>query len=142
MMSDKIEQWLKPYLNQKKLKYSYQNIELTEEYIETYTVKAMNIIFAEQQVKIEPIGTLLIGTKGRIDMEGAKGRVQFILADRYSKGIKASMSIERKPNKKENQARKEPDWTWKIVLRESRRIAYEDFNEDNFFNALMEIVND
>ncbi len=42
---------------------------------------------------------------------------------------------------KENQERKEPDWTWKIVLKEQRRIAYDDFNEESFFNALMEIIN-
>jgi hypothetical protein len=133
-----VGQWLKPYVDQKKLKYDYHEINLTEEYIGTYTVKAMNISFAGQQVKLEPIGTLLIGTKGRIDMEGARGRVQFILAD----GNKVNVSISIKgETKKENQERKEPDWTWKIVLKEQRKIAYDDFNEESFFNALMEIIN-
>jgi hypothetical protein len=137
---NEVEQWLKPYVAQKKLKYDYHEMSLTEEYLETYTVKAMNIHFAGQQVKIEPIGTLVIGTKGRIDMEGARGTVQFLLADRESKGIGMKVSIGSE-SKKENQGRKEPNWTWKIVLKEPRRIAYEEFNEENFFNALMEIIN-
>jgi hypothetical protein len=129
---DEVEQWLKPYVDQKKLKYDYHEISLTEEYLETYTVKAMNIHFAGQQVKVEPIGTLVFGTKGRIDMEGARGTVQFLLAD--SKGMKVNVSIG-------DESKKDPDWTWKIVLKEQRRIAYEEFNEDNFFSALMEIIN-
>jgi hypothetical protein len=139
---DSVEKWLAPYVYQDKLKFEYKNISLTEDHIGTYTVKTMNISFAGQQIKIEPIGTLLIGTKGRIDMEGARGRVQFILADKNSKGIKINVSISvdgKAQGKQEEQ--KIPDWTWKIVLRESRRIAYDEFNEDNFFNALMEIVN-
>lgn len=135
---DKVEQWLKPYVEQRKLSYDYYDMSLTEEYIGTYTVKAMNINFAEQQVRIEPVGTLLIGTKGRIDMEGARGKVRFILADKACEGISMSVTV---GEKKENQARKEPDLTWKIVLKEARRIAYDDFNEENFFSALMEIIN-
>jgi len=71
-------------------------------------------------------------------MEGARGRVQFILADRNKVNVSISIKGE---TKKENQERKEPDWTWKIVLKEQRRIAYDDFNEESFFNALMEIIN-
>ncbi|MDA3895310.1 MAG: hypothetical protein PF482_04065 [Desulfobacteraceae bacterium] len=140
---DEVEQWLKPYVDQEKLKYHYNDLEITEEYIGTYSVKSMDIIFANQKVKIEPLGTLLIGTKGRVDMEGARGIVQFILADKDSKGMKVNVSISTDGEpKKEPEELKEPDWTWKIVLREPRQISYEEFNEDNFFNALMEIIND
>lgn len=137
-----IEEWVKPYVDQQKLTYNYREITLSEENIGTYNVDIMNINFAGQQVKIEPIGTLLIGTKGRIDMEGARGRVQFILADKDSKGMKVnvSISVNGEP-KKEPQKTKSPNWTWKIVLRDSIRISYEDFTEENFFNGLMEIIN-
>jgi len=137
-----IEGWIQPYVDQGKLTYDYKTITLSEDNIGTYDVEKMNINFAGQQVKIEPVGTLLIGTKGRIDMEGARGRVQFILADKDSKGIRvnASISIDRAP-KKEQQNVKIPSWTWKIVLRDSKMISYEDFTEGNFFNGLMEIIN-
>lgn len=137
-----IEEWIKPYVDLHKLTYEYKKISLSEENIGTYDVDVMNINFAGQQVKIEPIGTLLIGTKGRIDMEGARGRVQFILADKDSKGMKVNVSISIDgESKKEQQKTETPNWTWKIVLRDSRRISYEDFTEENFFNGLMEIIN-
>jgi hypothetical protein len=137
---DKIEQWLKPYVEQNKLKYNYHEISLTEEYIETYTIKVMDIYFAGQQVKVEPIGTLVFGTKGRIDMEGARGIIQFLLVAQDSKGMIVKVSIDDE-SKTENQEQKYSEWKWKIVLKEQRRIAYEEFNEENFFGALMEIIN-
>lgn len=137
-----IEQWLSPYREQGTVSYSYKELQLTEEYIGTYTVKVMIVDFAGQKLTFEPIGTLLIGTKGRIDMEGVKGRVQFILADKDSKGMKVSVSISIDGEKQEEKKKqKTPDWTWKIVLRESRKVSFVEFNEGNFFDALMEIVN-
>ena len=135
---DSVESWLMPYQKENKLSFNYQKISLNEEHIGTYETNAMIIDFAGQQVRLEPIGTVLIGTKGRIDMEGSRGRVQFILADKDSKGMKinVTISVDSEPPKNENKK-----LTWKIVLRESRRIAYEEFNEDNFFDALMEVVN-
>ena len=137
-----VKEWLEPYRAGGKVSYEFKPLMLTEENIGTYAVDAMHVNFAGQKITLEPIGTLLIGTKGRIDLEGARGRVQFILADKDSKGMKAnvSVSIGGQPEKKPEE-RKNPDWTWKIVLREPRKISYAEFNEDNFFDALMEIVN-
>lgn len=138
----KVESWFEPYKLDGKLSYEFRKTQITEEYIGTYDVDVMVVDFAGQKITLEPLGTLLIGTKGRIDMEGARGRVQFILADKDSKGIKMTMSISTggQPNSEPKELR-EPDWTWKIVLRESRKISYADFTEENFFDALMEVVN-
>jgi hypothetical protein len=67
-------------------------------------------------------------------MEGARGRVEFVLADRDSQGISSAFT-------KPKEEKRQPDWTWKIVRREPRTIAYDEFTEDNFFSALLEIVN-
>ncbi len=135
-----VESWLKLYKNDGKLSYEFKKTNITEDYIGTYDVDLMVVDFAGQQINMEPMGTLLIGTKGRIDMEGARGRVQFILADKDSKGMKTNVLIAGESVKTQGE-RKEPDWAWKIVLRESRKISYVEFNEENFFDALMEIVN-
>ena len=137
-----VEGWLEPYIKKNKIKYEYRSIELTEDYIGVYEVRSLVISLANQQIKLKPIGTLLLGTQGRIDMEGARGRVTFILADKDSRGVKFGFSIsENKKSPSKNTEAQPPDWTWKIVLREQRRIAYDEFNEENFFGAMMEIVN-
>lgn len=139
---ESVKKWLEPYKFDGKVSYEFKTMKLTEDNIGTYEVKTMHVNFAGQKIILEPIGTLLIGTKGRIDLEGARGRVQFILADKNSTGMKVnvSVSIGGKPENPPEET-KTPDWTWKIVLREPRKISYAEFNEDNFFDALMEIVN-
>jgi hypothetical protein len=139
---DSMELWLKPYSEKGQLSYEYEKVKLTEEDIGSYEVNVMKINFAGQQIKLEPIGTMLIGTKGRIDMEGARGKVQFMLADKNNQGIKitSTISVEGEPPKNK-MPEKKPDWTWKIALRERRKIAFDDFNEENFFSALMEVAN-
>ncbi len=136
-----LENWLASYKKEGSVSYSYNDLNLTEEYIGTYTVRAMTVYFAGQQLTLEPIGALLIGSKGRIDMEGTKGRVQFVLADKNSKGMnrKVSISPDGEKEKKEQPSQK-TEWEWKIVLRESSNISFAEFNEKNFFDALMEIV--
>ncbi|WFO52532.1 hypothetical protein [Aeromonas veronii] len=132
----KIENWLEPYKQQGTVSYTYKNVSITEEFIGTYDVRVMTIIFAEQKLTLEPLGTLLIGTKGRIDMDGVMGRVQFILADKDITEIKFSSDASSQKEKE-----KKPDWTWKIVLRDSRKISFVEFNEINFFDSIMEVVN-
>ena len=132
-----IENWFKPYVDNGKVTYAYNTVSLTEENIGTYPVKCMKVDFAGQSILLNPVGTLLIGTKGRIDMEGARGKVQFILADKNSSGMKVNISINKKPDELEL---KTIEWTWKIVLRDSRSIKFDEFNERSFFDALMEII--
>jgi len=132
-----LEEWFTPYVTAGRVSYDYFPNTLIEDHIGTYEVKNMKIDFAGQSLVLEPVGTLLIGTKGRIDMEGARGRVQFILANKSSSGVNVRVSIneplkEDKPN--------EIEWVWKLVLRDSRRVKFEEFNQDNFFDALMEII--
>ncbi|KAF3978156.1 MAG: hypothetical protein HFP77_03360 [Methylococcales symbiont of Iophon sp. n. MRB-2018] len=137
-----LENWLAPFEKKGTVSYSYNDLILTEKYIGTYNVRTMTVDFAGQQLTLEPIGTLLIGSKGRIDMEGVKGRVQFVLADKNSKGIKRSITISTDGEKeKKEQSYQKPEWVWKIVLKESRNISFVEFNEKNFFDALMEVVN-
>lgn len=140
---ESIESWLEPYANRGELSYRRTSLSLREDYIGAYSVDALSIDLAGQTVVLKPIGTLLIGTKGRIDMEGVRGSRRFILADRHSTGprmVITSHSLGGElPPKVEPPP---PDWTWKIVSKDSARISYEEFSEDNFFNALMSVVNE
>ena len=72
-------------------------------------------------------------------MEGAKGRVQFILADKTSPGFNVRVTVGK--NTQSEETNKEIDWTWKIVSRDTRKFRYAEFDEDNFFDALMEVIN-
>jgi hypothetical protein len=137
-----VEQWLSPYVKQSRLDHTYEEKEIREEHIGRYSVKVMHIQFAGQEVILEPIGTVLIGSMGRIDMEGVRGRVQFVLADKSSKGVRVRGEIQQphETTKVQKPAQEQPiEWTWKIVARDPRGVRFDNFTEENFFDALMEV---
>lgn len=133
---ENIQSWLESFVNGGRVKIDYTSKDITEEYIGTYSVRVMNLTFAGKKLRFVPIGTLLIGTKGRIDLESSNRSVSFILADKKSTGFKIEF-LEGVAKKDEV---KEIDWTWKIVNRDTPRMTFKDFTEDNFFDLLMELA--
>ncbi|NRF32982.1 hypothetical protein [Vibrio coralliilyticus] len=131
-----IEEWFEPYVANKLVQYVYIDTELVESHIGSYKTRKMKIDFAGQSLVMEPIGTLLIGSKGRIDMEGARGRVQFVLADKSHKSLRILAR-----GSKEQQSAKQIEWVWKIATRDAKSITFLEFKETHFFDALMEIIN-
>lgn len=142
-----VKSWLEDYHSKGLVKYSYTNKNITEENIGSYEVKKLDLTLAGSRVTFDPIGTLLIGAKGRIDLVGPKETIKFVLVDKSSKGLKFSFTTTvitgndtiDYSSKKENI--KKIDWTWKILTRHSSKISYDEFTEDNFFEALMESIN-
>ncbi|MEG3128988.1 hypothetical protein SC171_14735 [Pantoea cypripedii] len=139
-----VQLWLNPLIDEGAVNITFEEINLIEDYIGSYTLKKMIIKLAGKEVVLIPIGSLLIGTKGRIDMEGSAGKVQFLLADKDSSGIKVTVKINSINGEKESKdpegKKKEIEWTWKMVRRGANRIQFDDFNEDNFSSALMEVM--
>lgn len=104
--------------NNDKIKITYQPIRLSEENIGTYETRKMMITALNQTVSLEPMGTLIIGAHGRIDLKGRKGSVGFILRKNSST-----------PDELE----------WKIIQKPSKN-GYIDLNADTFSDALMSLL--
>ena len=116
-----ITPWLKGFVEKKQLKYEMHKISLIEDWAGSYDIDEMRLWFGSYAVRIHPVGSEILGASGRIDMEGARGVVKFILEE---KGV-----LENAPNS-----------AWKIILSQSDGFASANLNEDSFFDALMEIV--
>ncbi|MDC5602460.1 hypothetical protein OFM92_05865 [Acinetobacter baumannii] len=136
---NQVKEWLKPYIKQGSLSISFSEKNITEDHIGSYIVNKMDISLAGATLTLDPIGTLLIGTKGRIDLSGPKGSVKFILTDMNSKGFNISFKVLSDNEKHEPIT--DINWTWKIIDRNSTGIKFIDFNENNFFASLMGLVN-
>jgi hypothetical protein len=107
-----IQKWLKPYIDENIVELNFKPITLHEENIGSYETNRILMKIANQEVVFTPIGTLLIGSKGIIDMEGRAGKIVFVLID---KGL------------------------WEIRTRPPLIRSIE-LNEENFFNVLMEML--
>lgn len=139
---EKVEKFLKSYIESEQLTLKKRSIGLLEEYIGSYEVDALDIFLGDTKITFTPIGTNLIGAKGRVDMKGPRGTVKFVLVPKDSSGPKISVQVriqgEEAPVKEE--VKPITDWEWKIST-PPPRINYIELEEESFKTALMEVVN-
>lgn len=137
-----VDGFLKPYVDSKKIEIQRAGIDLQEEYIGAYTVSKLIIRLGENEVVLEPIGTNLIGAKGRVDMLGPKGQVKFVLVPKESRGPKVTVQtwIEGDEPLQKPEQPVISEWAWKIAT-PPPRISYIELEEESFQSAMMEVVN-
>jgi hypothetical protein len=120
---------------------------LSEENIGSYLAKRMDIRIGRQSVSLEPIGTLLIGCKGRVDALGSAGRVPLFLVNARAKSaadlIKVTVTVSTRgkvhPPPPPLPSDQPISWAWKIVTGTPRKFA--DLDKDSFTRLLMEVTN-
>ena len=77
-----IKEWLESFEDQGFIQIKDdKEITLNEEYIGQYQARRLDIYLGNDIISLTPKGTLIIGSKGRIDMRGPKGEVLIIQPD-------------------------------------------------------------
>ena len=128
-----IERLLEKYIQSGKISTKYINYTVYEENIGAYDTKKLILTLGQQQVYFTPIGRLIIGAEGRIDMEGTLGKVRFIYTKNTSKDeVVSPIFLE--------EGKDNIPASWKIST-PPPQLHYIDINEESFLDALMEIVN-
>jgi hypothetical protein len=140
------ESALQEYIEKKNLAVKYQDIRITEEGIGSYMAPSMNIEFGGLKVTLKPIGTLLIGSKGRVDMTGKGGTVRIILVDSKKKGltdfIKITVREAGKPQLKEiaKPAEQVINWEWRFISTQPSSL-FVPVNQETIFTSIMALAN-
>ena len=143
-----IEAHLKPYIDSGTVKLIHDEVELTEENIGTYQAPRLNITIGSQRIQLNPIGTLLIGAKGRVDVKGSAGSSRLVLIRKDvthpsqlihitthvvgSEPLTPQIESQHTPNSIE--------WAWKISTLPPR-MHYVELNQETLFTMLMEVSN-
>lgn len=140
-----VDQWLSEYTKTGKIEIQDCNIRLHEENIGEYIAGMRTIKIGPEVAILRPIGTLIIGARGRVDLEGPKGNIKFILTGKNSNGIRISIKVIDPRNKTLDAATtKEPEpeeeWVWKIAT-SPPKIQFIELDQDTFFDALTEVLN-
>ncbi|MGO9095343.1 MAG: hypothetical protein ACLQGV_08975 [Bryobacteraceae bacterium] len=139
----KILDFLQEYIKARKISYGFTEIELNEPDVGRYLAKRMDIKIGRQSVSLVPLGTMLIGCKGRVDAQGPAGRAQILLVNEKVKRaadlIKVTVGVAGKvpPSPPEQEP---TSWTWKILTTTVER-RFVDLDKDSFFALLMEVAN-
>lgn len=140
-----VEQWLSEYTKAGKIEVQECNIHLYEENLGEYIAGMRTIKIGPEVAILRPIGTLIIGARGRVDLEGPKGNIKFILTGKNSNGIRISIKVIEPSNETPGSATaKEPEpeeeWVWKIAT-SPPKIQFIELDQDTFFDALTEVLN-
>jgi hypothetical protein len=128
---DKIQKYLERYISSKEIKLEFTQINLNEVDIGSYIVPQMTLVIGRKKIVFNPIGTMLVGAKGRVDVVGPAGKTRLVLVDSDAVGPRAAV----RPTT--GHAAK---LVWKIVT-PPPSIGYIELTQDSFFQAVMEVAN-
>ena len=110
-------------------------INLHEEQLGSYEAKQLKIAIGRHVITLTPVGTFLIGARGRVDMKGPFGMVKFVIVPPASTGVRVLLN----PNKKDKVFVPPENWVWKIAT-PPPRISYQDLDIESFRSALVEVM--
>jgi len=136
-----VEESLREHIDAGHIRIVYTPINLSEELLGTYPVREASIALGNELVKLKPIGTYLIGARGRIDMIGPRGVTRFTIVPEDATAPRVRVTIVS-----EGEQPPAPDpippldtWVWKIAT-PPPRITYIDLNVDTFREAFMGVI--
>ncbi|MGB6325131.1 MAG: hypothetical protein WBG11_04975, partial [Methylocella sp.] len=119
-----IESFLESYLSAGEAQCEYRDWPLNEENIGSYTARQMILKIGRQEVTFTPVGTLLIGMKGRVDVLGPAGNARLALLDKKATSarslIKVTVNVvgkRKEPSPPMSPPQEPIEWVWKIVSR-------------------------
>jgi hypothetical protein len=140
-----IEEFLKPYSSKKLIHIEYKEMHLDEESVGSYHTEIMVIKIGPQELTLTPKGTLLVGSKGRVDIIGALGKARLVLVDETTLVQKAKVTPEVPDtgalrSSLADVETPKSEWVWKIVSLPPD-LVFVDLTQDSFFKVMMEISN-
>jgi hypothetical protein len=140
---DRLSGYLSTYIQSGQIDISYREVELNEDNLGTYSARQMIVRIGRQEIRLSPVGTLLIGAKGRVDIAGPVGRARLVLVDSKVSAPRFRVNVTiggaSAPDSSLGEA-EEIVWAWKIAT-SPPRIQYVDLSADTFFQVLIEVSN-
>jgi hypothetical protein len=137
---DTINDFLQPYLDDHRLQLKFGTKQIIEEFMGEYKVRTATIMVGAKSIQLEPVGAIVIGARGRIDMTGPRGAVKFVLVDKkaFEPKISARVYIKGEQPPVELEPPEIAEWDWKIATEPPVRFL--PLTDESFFDALMVIA--
>ncbi len=134
------EGFLRKYIDQGKVRITRTTKQINEEYIGSYDVESLEVQIGTIKVLFDPIGSLVLGVKGRVDMHGPHGTVKFVLVPKTDSSPTIRVIQEEYSEVKDEPEPVIEELAWKI-LTPPPNIKYIELEEESFLSAIMEVVN-
>ncbi|WP_137279314.1 hypothetical protein [Pseudomonas rhizoryzae] len=129
------------------IKWIFKDVSRSEESLGSYTVKSAVLEMGALRYVFDPVGTMLIGSKGRVDVRGPNKVGMLALV----KGAGPTVTIKIKIGDAVEESttsiggsvpadQRSDDWKWKIVKRIGSRLEYKELSESNITDFLIDLA--
>lgn len=141
-----IEEYLTTYKQAGAVQIEYRDIRLNEEFSGDYTAREMILKIGRSTVTFRPIGTMLIGSKGRVDVEGPLGKARLVLINKKVTSARQLIQVtvtvagHPPPAPPSREAIKNIEWTWKIST-PPPAMTFIDLTQETFFDMILAVAN-
>jgi hypothetical protein len=136
-----VTDYLGEYLVDGRVKLSYDKVEIVEESYGSYSINRLLVDIGHQRVFLEPIGTMLIGSKGRVDLIGPIKRIPILLIRKSVKSVNdmvhVSIGLGGDLPASPPASPQDAVWVWKLRSNKNT-YAFEDLDKENFLAAIIE----
>lgn len=115
---------------------------LTEEVLGSYEVPTLSLEIGAKVVRIAPIGTMIFGARGRVDVEGVAGRVRLVLAKPPfgKQRVKVVVVDPEKPRPQLQSSADDEIYGWAIAT-DPPDVELIRLNKENFLETLIAVSN-
>lgn len=143
-----VDSSLKKYVDRDKVRIIHGTKSLNEQYIGSYEAPTRLVEIGDNRISLVPVGSMLIGAYGRVDMQGPRGRVKFALVSSDNSGsVIAEISVGGSrmddADMELRDAHSVTTWeklNWTITT-PPPRVRFLPLLEESFHEAILEVVN-
>lgn len=89
----KMEQFLKKYTEAGQIQITRDKVQISENYLGSYEVERLTFRIGNDKVIAKPIGRLMIGAAGRVDLIGARGTLRLVFLEKGGPAIRTKIEI-------------------------------------------------
>jgi hypothetical protein len=141
-----ITSYLRTYIESGAAQVEYRNITLNEDFIGAYAAQQMILKIGRSTVTFTPIGTGLIGAKGRVDVQGPAGKATLILVNKLATSARSLIRVtitkpgDPPPPLPSAEAIRQIEWAWKIST-PPPDVNFIELTQETFFNMVLSVAN-
>lgn len=141
-----IENYLHTYIQAGTASVAYRSIQLNEEFIGTYLAQELVLTIGPSTVTFTPIGTMLIGTRGRVDVQGPLGSARLALVNKEVTNAHQLVHVtvrrvgDPPPAPPTAQDVKQITLVWKIST-PPPEMKFLELTQEAFFNMILAVAN-
>ena len=88
-----MERYLKRYTEAGQIRVKREGVELSEQYLGSYEAEKLTFEIGMEKIVAKPIGRLMIGATGRVDLIGARGTLRLVLLEKGGPAIRTRIEI-------------------------------------------------